>query len=321
MQKYNELSFIPRLGLTNLKQISGGYSCVCPRCGVGTNKRKLYILTENKSFIGIYCQKGCYNTNLKTFMREFNPFLFEEYVKEERLELLEDLKNGTLFQKEKKKSDINSVIDLKYKFELNPKYFKPAYEFREAIDFCKKRNILEHIDKFYYNIHPKHILSNMIIFPFLLEDQRTCYAIQGRRIDGIKRFNTFSNNESMKVYNLFNVKLDEPVYIFESIIDSLMVENSIAMLGTSLSKSCSNMIKEKIFIFDKDIVGKTRTLQMLESGVRCFIYPEYFKYKDFNEAICSGNYKKEQLPKFIKENTYQGLEGILKIKFQLMGKK
>lgn len=321
MQKYNELTYINRIGLQNLKPVQGGFMCTCPRCGAGTHKKKLYILTENKSFITVYCQKGCYNTNLKTFIKDINPTLFEEYVNEEKKELLQDLKDGTLFQKEKKKSEINTIIDLHYKFKLNPKYFKPARQYRQAVEFCKRRNIENHIDKLYYNIHPKHILSGMVIFPFLLEDQETLYGFQGRSADPkIKLFNTFTKNESMKVYNLYNVDLCDTVYIFESIIDSLMVENSIAMLGTTLSAGVANMIKHKVYITDNDPVGKKRALQYLQQGEKCFIFPSTFPYKDFNEAVCAG-YRKENLMRLIKENTFQGLLGVTKIKFQLMGKK
>lgn len=124
----------------------------------------------------------------------------------------------------------------------------------------------------------------------------------------------------MKVYNLFNVNLDEKVYIFESIIDSLMVSNAIAMLGTTLSEQVKNMIKYKVYVNDNDREGRKRTLQYLNDGHSCFIFPKSFKYKDFNEAVCDG-FRKEDLPRLIKENTFKGMEGIVKIQFQMMGKK
>jgi hypothetical protein len=162
-------------------------------------------------------------------------------------------------------------------------------------------------------------MNGMVIFPFLLEDNETLYGLQGRHTDK-KLFHTISNNESMKIYNIFNVNLEEPVPVFESIIDSLMVDNAIAMLGSTLSVGVSNMIKKKIMITDNDRIGKMRTLQYLNEGHKCFIFPPTFKYKDFNEAVCDG-FPKQDLSRLIRNNTYEGLSGIVKIKLNLMGKK
>ena len=92
--------------------------------------------------------------------------------------------------------NININTPLQYQFQLNEKYFKPAAHYRKAVEFCKKRKIEDHIDKFYYNIHPKSALSDMIIFPFTMEDKITLYGLQGRHPE-YKRFMTFSKNESL----------------------------------------------------------------------------------------------------------------------------
>jgi len=321
MQKYKELQYIHRLGLPKLKRVQPGYMCSCIKCREGSSpwKTRMYFLTENKEYITVFCQHCGYNTNLRMFLKEFFPFIYEEYVKEELNDKMEGLKNGTLIIKEPKKSKINTCVELKYKFNLNQKYFKPANKYRASVDFCKKRHISEHIDKFYYNIHPTHIMSGMVVFPFLLEDQETLYGLQGRHTEK-KLFHTISKNEAMKIYNIFNVNFDKPVYCFESIIDSLMVENAIAMLGTTLSPAISDMIQHKVMITDNDRVGRERTLRYLQEGHECFIFPSNFKYKDFNEAVCDG-FKKSDLPKLIENNTFIKEAGIARIKFQLMGKK
>jgi hypothetical protein len=320
MEKYKELAYIPRLSILKLKRIQAGYMGSCPICKEGSHpwKTRFYILTENKSHITVFCQRCSYNTNLRTFIKDTHPYLFEEYLAEEKKEFLANLKEGTLIHKEQRQSEINNIINLQYTFKFG-QYFKPAAKYREAVEFCQKRHISEHIDKFYYNIHPSKIMGGMLIFPFLLEDQETLYGFQGRHTK-VKTFFTHSKNEFMKVYNLYNVNLSETVYIFESIIDSLMVPNSIAMLGTTLSKPILDMIKHKVFIPDNDNVGKQRTLQYLKEGYRCFIFPDNYKYKDFNEAVCDG-VKKSDLILLIKCNTFEGLLGETKIKFQMMRKK
>lgn len=321
MNKYSELQYIGRLGLVSLQKVQSGYTCNCFKCGSATPwKRKMYILTEHRNYITVFCQRCGYNTNLRNFIRDINPYIFEEYKKEEAKERLDDLRNGTLNKKMVGSSVINTDIDLKYLFKLSSLYFKPAKQFRKAVEFCKRRHIQDHIDEFYYSIHPTdNIMSGMLIFPFYMEDKETLYGFQGRHTEQ-KLFYTHSKNESVKSYNTFNVDYEQTVFIFESIIDSLMVENSIAMLGTSLSEAIKALMHKRVWIFDNDRVGKQRALQYLDQGEKCFIYPDNFKWKDFNEAVCAG-YKRENLPRLIQENSCDALKGKTKLMFQLMNTK
>lgn len=318
MDKIHELQYIYRMGLPNLKPFSKGYMCTCVKCGTATPyKRKLYILTEGREYITVFCQRCGYDTNLRTFIKDFFPLLYQEYEEEDKKLKLENLKNGTLFKKEHKKPLINTDIQLQYKFHLSDRYFKPAREYSKAIDFCKRRQITDYIDRFYYCIHPDSIMSGMIIFPFVLDDNETLYGFQGRHTDQ-KLFFTHSKNESIKCYNIFNVNPKNTVYIFESIIDSLMIDNAIAMLGTSLSIQVENLIPNRVYIFDNDKVGVKRSIEYLEQGSKCVILPPNLKFKDFNEAVCKYGYSKDDLMSIVNENTLQGLAGIAKAKFKLL---
>lgn len=321
MDKQLEFKYIAQLNLKNLKRIPTGYMCSCPKCNEGNSpwKTRLYILTEKKSYITVYCHNCTYDTNLRSFIKEFFPHVFESYKSEERNELLKSLKEGNFLKKDNYTSNYNQEVNIQYKFKLSKTYFKPAKNYKEAIEFCKRRNIIEHIDSLYYNIHPNHTLSGMIIFPFYLEDGKTLYGFQGRHTQ-VKRFHTHSKNEFLKVYNIFDVDLDETVYIFESIIDSMMMKNSIAMLGTTLSEAMLQKLGKPVYICDNDFTGKKKTLQYLKEGKSCFIPPNDFKYKDFNEAVCNG-INKSTLPFLVKENTYKGIDGITRITFKLMEKK
>jgi hypothetical protein len=321
MHKTNELKYIHQIGLQNLKKVPSGYMCSCPICKEGSSpwKTRFYILTEKKDYITVYCQKCSYCTNFKTFLREYSPYIFAEYQLEDRQELLSDLKNGTLVKKQNYKSDWNKEVELKYKFKLNEKYFQPAINYKAAYEFCKRRNIVEYIHDLYYNVHPDSMLSGMIVFPFIMGDRETLYGFQGRHTEK-KLFHTYSKNESMKVYNLYNVDVTKTVYAFESIIDSLMMDNTIAMLGTTLSENVFKKLKDIVYVCDNDGTGLKRTLQYLNEGKKCFIFPDSFKFKDFNEAVMGG-INKSTLPSLVEENTFQGLSGITKINFNLMKRK
>lgn len=152
-----------------------------------------------------------------------------------------------------------------------------------------------------------------------MPDGETLYAFTARHTE-FKKFHTHSKNESFKIFNFFQVNLKEEVFIFESIIDSYTVTNSVAALGADISKSILDKIEQPIFVFDNDFTGKIKTEKYLNQGYRCFIPPDDFHYKDFNSALCDGM-TKEQLNKILKSNIYSGIIGISKIKFKLMGKR
>lgn len=314
MDKINELKYIHQLSLPKLKRVPSGYMCSCVKCKEGKSpwKTRMYILTEKKSYITVFCQNCGYDTNFRTFVKDFFPYIFEEYKRDERELLLANLKNGTLNRKDvKTSSDLNNDLDLKYVFKLSQKYFKPAKHHPLAVEFCKKRHIEDRIDEFFYNVHPNHTLSGMVIFPFYVGDDHFLYGFQGRHTS-VKKFHTHSKNESMKVYNFYRVNFDEPVYIFESIIDSLMIPNSIAMLGVSLSEPVLNSMRSPIFVLDNDKRGIQTAIKYASENKKIFIYPDNFKYKDFNAAVCDG-VNRSELKDMIKENTYQGFAATVRL--------
>lgn len=322
MNKYNDLKYITQLPLRNLKKIPVGYVCSCYKCNEGRSpwKTRMFFLTQKKDFTVVYCQNCGYDTNFKTFLKDNFPATYEDYLKEERSELLNDLKNGTLVIKEKKiQNIINSDLELKYVFRMNKDYFKKAKYYPAAVEFCKRRHITDHIDDLYYNIHPDHALSGMVVFPFYLEDKYHLYGLQGRHTE-FKKFHTHSKNESMKIYNFYHVDFELPVYIFEAIIDSLTFDNSLAMLGVSLSDAVLSKMRNPIYILDNDKRGIETALKYAGENKNIFVYPKSFKYKDFNAAICDG-VKKSELKQMVTENTFKGFAATVKLNMLKSGRK
>lgn len=323
MTKIDQLTYLLQMHLQNMKKTESGYNFRCPICGdskKNISKRRCWALTKkDPNDVLVYCHNCGYSSKFKTFLRNVNNTLFLEYQKHERQEKLNDARKGTLFSKPKSNVEINIDIPIQYQFKLNSKYFKPARNYKKAIEFCKKRKILDKINQLYYCIHPDNACSGMLIFPCLMPDGETLYAFTARHTE-FKKFHTHSKNESFKIFNFFQVNLKEEVFIFESIIDSYTVTNSVAALGADISKSILDKIEQPIFVFDNDFTGKIKTEKYLNQGYRCFIPPDDFHYKDFNSALCDGM-TKEQLNKILKSNIYSGIIGISKIKFKLMGKR
>ncbi len=322
MTKIDQIKYLLQLNLQGLKQTESGYNFKCPICGdshKSQTKRRGWALTrKNNDTLIIYCHNCGYSSNFKTFLKNVNPCLYNDYINQEKEEYIINLKNGSLRQKPVYQKSININTQIKYQFKLNQKYFKPAKNFKQAIEFCNKRKIKDHIDELFYCIHPNNICSGMLIFPCYMPNNETLYAFSGRHTE-FKRFYIHSKNESHKVYNIFNVNLNENIFIFESIIDSYTLDNSIAALGSDISENILNDIKYPIFCWDNDKTGRLKTLKYLNNGYKCFIPPDNFHYKDFNEALCNG-ITKSQINKMVLENIFEGFSGITRINFKLMRK-
>lgn len=324
LQKYDELPFLHQLTLRNLIQTNDGLRCSCPICNEGShpNKRRCNILTKKYSWVQVTCFNCNLSTNLKEFIRLVDPLVFASYQKAEKEQFLKDLRDGKINQKQKtlETFEVTNTV-LQYQFNLNTKYFKPAKLHKEAVEFCKERKIIDNIDGLYYNVNIKSVLGGMIIFPFLLEDNKTLYGFMGRHTKR-KNFHVFTKNDSFKSYGVFQVDKSKPIIVVESIIDSLNIENSIAMVGADLTSGVTQYLSgcDLIFGFDNDKTGILKTIKYSEQGHKCFIWPSYISTKDFNDLVKAG-WSCQQITKLIKENTYQGLELKTRLVFKQLEKR
>jgi hypothetical protein len=156
------------------------------------------------------------------------------------------------------------------------------------------------------------------VFPFNKGEYN--YGFQTRRLD-IKRFYNFSKNDSFKVYNIFNVDLEQDVYIFESIIDSFHKTNSIAALGTSLSVQVLRLIKKRVFCLDNDDAGRKKAIEYAQAGERVFLYPTNITAKDCNELVTKCGMTNKGIEDLILNNTFKGFGAEAKLKLRMRGKR
>lgn len=325
MDPINEIEFIYQLSLRNMKKHPKGFNFSCDMCR--DRKRRGYILIDNgtKGHSTVYCHNCGLSTTVGKFIEMTSPGVYEEYRAAERKEYIENLKQGKFTEKKKDVSKIlaaslDDVVHNLKLFQFNTKYFHPATSSPECVAYAKKRKIPEHIfETLYYNSHAKAEWGNMLIFPF--RQGEYVYGFQGRTVDGSKRFHTFSKNESFKIYNIFNVDLEKPVYIFEAIIDSFHKTNSVAMCGADLSTQVQQMIKYPVYVFDFDKTGVTKAIKYAEAGHKVFVWPQELRsWKDFNAAVCAGVAEKT-LERAVLDNTFTGLAAVSRLRFILKSRK
>lgn len=317
MNKYDEVQFIFKMCLERLKQKPNGWVARCQVCGdsvTNPSKTRLNILSGKGDHLVFHCFNCGLSTNMAGYLRLTNTVLYDEYKSLERKEALE---SGTVFKKKLNESSSLPEINIKYLFNFNNKYFTPAKNFKEHTEYCKKRHIEDHLDKFYVNTNKDSIFYNMLIIPFYKNNK--IYGFQGRSIDR-KMFATFSTNANAKIYGLFDIDKHETVYITESIIDSMMLDNSIAMVGADLTNGASKEIKNRVFCYDNDLTGYQRSLKMVENNEKVYIWPDNLRIKDFNEGITTGSFTKNSLKSIIDNNTFEGINALTRLKIKMMKK-
>lgn len=319
MNLIDRIEFANRLFLVDAKKHSKGINFK-HNCAHGLDKkRRGYILHDHEKST-VFCHRCSMSVPLKQFLEVNDPSLFEEYRAIEKQEYIEELKTGKLgCKKQEFTQPINTgVPDDITLFKFNTKYFIPATESKECIEYCKKRKIDPTNLKFC--THPSNICSGMLIFPSYWKDGVHVVSFQGRSISE-KRFYTHSKNPSFKVDNIFQVDLDKPVYIFESIIDRLSKTNSIAALGTDLSPTVLAMIKDPIFCLDSDLPAMKRSLRYAEANYKVFVWPNDMRAKDCNELLEKWNWSEKQIDKMITDNVYYGISAIVRLKQKMRNRK
>jgi hypothetical protein len=325
MQPFEELEFIYQMPLRESVRNAKGYSFKhdCP--SGPDRKRRGYILTGNDVNV-VYCHNCGLNTSVRSFLEYNYPSIFEEYRTKEKEENFKKAREGKIIQRKQEirlapTSSVDVVNNLKL-FQFNPKYFVPASTNNDCVAFAKKRMIPDEIfETLLYNNHPKMNWGGMLIFPFRKGEY--VYGFQGRSVTD-KRFCNFSNNASFKIYNIFNVNLDKPVYIFEAIIDSFPKMNSTAMCGSDLSIQVQRMIKEPVYCFDNDMTGVVKAIKYADTGNKVLVWPTEIdpsKYKDPNDLKVKGGWTDKQIELMIANNVFTGFGATMKLKLRIRGKK
>ena len=108
-----------------------------------------------------------------------------------------------------------------------------------------------------------------------------------------------------KLYGLDDVNSSKSVYVVEGPIDSMFVNNCIAMAGSDVRLPYKNVV----MIYDneprsREIVKKIE--KSIDMGRKVVVWPSKIQYKDINDMIMNG-YSKADIDLILSENTHEGL--------------
>tara|TARA_B100000073_G_C23692413_1_gene556957 strand:- start:83 stop:1123 length:1041 start_codon:yes stop_codon:yes gene_type:complete len=149
-----------------------------------------------------------------------------------------------------------------------------------------------------------------LLIPFR-DEQGEIFAYQGRAFGKEQpKYITIKLEERDKIYGLDRVDKKKHVYVVEGPLDSLFIENCIAVAGAEIP----NLDCDFTVVFDNEPRNREICKQIektIDKGYEVCLWTNSNPHKDINDMILGGM-SPEDIMKEIKENTYRGAEARLR---------
>tara|TARA_R110001592_G_scaffold179653_2_gene421362 strand:- start:2 stop:1057 length:1056 start_codon:yes stop_codon:yes gene_type:complete len=318
-------------------------NCRCPICGDSQKhktKTRLYFYQKENAFL-IKCHNCSYSSNLYNFIKEVSPSLIKEYAvetwKEKNVsktnksdkirenEMISLLKKNKFKPKQKLLKDLTRVCDLDkdhvgYKFismrKIPKKFYDILYYTSDFGSWMRK------VDP---DCAPVGKEERLII-PFFNKNG-DLVAAQGRALnfkDEAKarttaRYITVKADKSIDRlwYGMWRADPKKKVYVVEGPLDSLFLDNCIAMVGAGAIENVHPRFENSEIVYALDNEPRNKQIcnyisRLIEKGCSVCIWPDKIKEKDINDMIY--NRKPSKIKKIIDENTFSGLEATLRFR-------
>lgn len=276
------------------------YNFECPICNEGKSrgkKRRGYYIPEQNT---ICCHNCHWKSNPIKWIQEVTNKSFYE-IKDENSKfyssaeyIIERSENIT------KTSSFSTLPEdsINLYSETEVSYYINNDKVKSVIDYCKKRKLFtarNKPDALYFSLKDK-IYKDSLCFPFFNRQNKIDF-FQVREM-GIPKGSKYRGklNAEKSIFNVNKIDPNFPyIFMFEGPIDSMFVNNGVALAGVSLTHLQKQMLAEfpfhqKIWVLDNqhiDNTAKDITLKLLEQGQDVFIWPKkYSSFKDLNELCC-----------------------------------
>lgn len=271
------------------------YQFRCEICGDSNthkNKKRGYILKKKKPWV-YYCQKCGYSKSVLMWMKEYHPLNYKDYFREILQQTSDKVKSNPLPKIENPKIRPRSIEQEHTKFFI-PIMARVTPLAALAVKLCTDRLIPEVVwTKWFVAVDGKY--KNRLVIPFF-DNNGKIYNYQCRALYDymIPKYLNRIGDKLNFVYNWYNVDKDTPVIVFEGIIDSIMMENSIAICGANKEVDLSKFANLH-YLLDNDETGKKVSIKLLQEGKSVFIWQNFLKennypiVKDINELCINLN--------------------------------
>jgi hypothetical protein len=306
-------------------------NCRCPICGdskKNKSKARGFFFAKNNDMF-YRCHNCGVSTTMYKFLESVSPALCKEYS----LERWKNGENGNSnykkpeFKFEQPKFNISDdVLDgLKNINELDKDH--PCRKFVEDRKIPEQfYSVLYYTDDFgslANKLDPEVKLEKepRLVIPVLNTKNRVI-AMQGRTLSKKKssiRYITIKADKEIERlwYGFCRLTDDKKYFVVEGPLDSLFLDNCVAMIGLNDGSQIPDPLKKKelIFVIDNEPRNKqviSQIEKLINNGRTVCILQNNIEEKDINDMILNG-YGSEELKNIINQNAYSGIEAKLKL--------
>ena len=150
-----------------------------------------------------------------------------------------------------------------------------------------------------------------LLIPFR-DESGEVFAYQGRAFgnEQPKYITIKIDEERDKIFGLDKVDKSKPILVVEGPLDSLFLDNCIAVAGADFS----NIKGDLTVIYDNEPRNKEINKQIektIDQGKSVCLWPDHMKEKDINDMIIAG-YSKKEVQEIITNNTFSGASAKLR---------
>ncbi len=295
----------------------------CPICGdskKNSYKKRGYIY-RRKTDLGFQCHNCGASFSFGKLLKTIDPLVYKEYS----LELFKESK-GEEFHFEsspviKKEATQERVIKLPKISELPNHHIAKKYcvdrkipkKFFNDLYFANDFKLF--VDELIPN-HGKQLYSNdlRLIIP-IYSRKNILQGVLGRALgkSKTKYISLLVEETASKTFGLDHVNFDKKVYVLEGPLDSLFLENAIALSDATLYRAPVIVpeLSEYVIIYDNERKNPQIVKNMektIELNLPIFIWlNEWSECKDINDLILKG-YNSSEIQNLIDKNTFTGIK-------------
>jgi len=327
--KFFELGYYPKYNKFN-----NVYQCSCPICREGKSlgkKRRCYYIPKNEN---IFCHNCGWSGKPLKWITEVSGHTSADVIQELK-EYVPDITDIV-----EEQAPVKVVTDTLPKDCINLSdtaqldFYKNNDMLRTATQTIKNRRLdtaVNKPDSLYISLVDK-VHKNRLVIPFINENKEIEFYQSRTLLDRdnkVKPKYLGRVNAEKTLFNIDRVSSDHnTVYIFEGPLNAFFTKNSVAVAGitergrsftTRQEQQLNNTLKwyDKVWILDSQWVDQASLVKseaLLKQGERVFIWPEKFgkRFKDFNDIAIACSIDEIKWD-FIQKNTFEGLEGIVRL--------
>lgn len=286
---------------SNFTKNAKGYNFRCEMCGdskTRTHMKRGWVLTSKWPYMR-YCHNCQTSFPASLWLKEKYPDYHREYVRrtleasnpKKKKKIKKDDFAHLEFSNLEKAATVNATSLEYYNENFKDMVANPENEGMQhfssmtddAIAWCKSRKIPEEVySKWYFA--PKGMYSNRVVIPFYDKSNRL-YYYQTRTIGVSSKKYLNPVSDIKPLYNIMNVNINQPVIFVEGVIDSLFLNNSVAMNGAKVSSISSLDIPKEnmLFMLDNDPTGRRMANDLLKEGYQVFLWKKFFRDTNYEE--------------------------------------